>query len=377
MSNPNYPEEKKKLDAESQLKALKALPPATKSKLKLKMDVDRIEEFLRSGTVAAKPAAKPQPEPKKAEPVKKEAPKDAKPVGDRLYYGAGKDFKLAVEDCAAHYGILFRESAIRYFPQAHGPFDLTVKDKDAIVKEGLAAIKGNEKVAYSHNGIPMWAQKAAEDRYKYWIDVNFKPAEAKAEPKPEPKPKKEPKPAAPKAEAKAEPKKTPATKAEPKETPKPEAKEAKPETPKKAAKAKAAPKAEAKPEPKPEPKAKKAAPKKEAKPEEPKEEKPAKAKPASKKAEPKKAPAKKAAPKEDAEPSEAFKKAQLADKRLRAVIPNPNYALQDKIADLKAQRQLLTSLSEAEFSKLKYGPKEIDEWLKANQGFEEGQGGGE
>ena len=416
LSNPNYPEEKKRLDAEAQLKILLDLASSIKAKLKLKMDVDRIKAFLNYGNVSAKPQAKQEPKkqeaPKKAEPVKKEAPKDPKNIGDRLYYGAGKDFKQAVEDCAAHYGILFREPSVRYFAQAHGPFDLTVKDKDAIIKEGLAAIKGNEKVAYSHNGIPMWAQRASEERYKYWIDVNFKVEKAeapKSEPKPEPK--KETKPA-PKAKAEA---KEPAPKAKPateEATPKakPEAKEAapkqepkkapakkaepKPEAPKKATKAKQAPKEEpkakpapkeAKPEAKPEPKAKpapkKAAPKKEPKPEAAKESKPAKkAEPKAKEA-PKpeaKAPAKKAPAKKSAKPeapaSEDFKKAQAADKRLSAVLPNPNYALKDKIADIKAQRALLMTLSENEFSKLKYGPKQIDEWLKANQGFEEGQG---
>ena len=400
LSNPNYPEEKKRLDAEAQLKVLLELASSIKAKLKLKMDVDRIKAFLNYGNVSAKPQAKQEPKkqeaPKKAEPVKKEAPKDPKNIGDRLYYGAGKDFEQAVEDCAAHYGILFREPSVRYFAQAHGPFDLTVKDKDAIIKEGLAAIKGNEKVAYSHNGIPMWAQRASEERYKYWIDVNFKVEKAEA---PKPEPKKDPKVKA-KAEAK-EP--TPKAKPEAKEAApkaKPEAKEAapkqepkkapakktepKPEAPKKAAKAKQAPKEEPKSETKAEPKAKpapkKAAPKKEPKPEAAKESKPAKkAEPKAKEA-PKpeaKAPAKKAPAKKSAKPeapaSEDFKKAQAADKRLSAVLPNPNYALKDKIADIKAQRALLMTLSENEFSKLKYGPKQIDEWLKANQGFEEGQ----
>ena len=57
-----------------------------------------------------------------------------------------------------------------------------------------------------------------------------------------------------------------------------------------------------------------------------------------------------------------------ADRRLRAVLPNSNYPLEGKIADLKAQQELLNTLTEAEFSKLKYGPKEIDEWLKSNGG---------
>ena len=385
LSNPNYPEEKKRLDAEAQLKVLLELASSIKAKLKLKMDVDRIKAFLNYGNVSAKPQAKQEPKkqeaPKKAEPVKKEAPKDPKNIGDRLYYGAGKDFKQAVEDCAAHYGILFREPSVRYFAQAHGPFDLTVKDKDAIIKEGLAVIKGNEKVAYSHNGIPMWAQRASEERYKYWIDVNFKAEKAEApKPEPKPEPKKETKPA-PKAKPEA---KEPAPKQEPKKAPAKKT-EPKPEAPKKVAKAKQAPKEEPKPETKAEPKAKtapkKAAPKKEPKPEAAKESKPAKkAEPKAKEA-PKpeaKAPAKKAPAKKSAKPeapaSEDFKKAQAADKRLSAVLPNPNYALKDKIADIKAQRALLMTLSESEFSKLKYGPKQIDEWLKANQGFEEGQG---
>ena len=366
LSNPNYPDEKKRLDAETQLQALKALTPSVKSKLKLKMDVDRIQDFLASGSVSAK-TQKPQPktEPKKAEAPKKETPKEEKPIGERLYYGAGKTFQLAVEDCAAHYGILFRDPSIRYFPQAHGPFDLTSSDKDAIIAQGLSVLVENEKVAFSYKEIPMWAQKASEERFKYWIDIHFVPTSLeapKAEPKPEPKPK-----------ATKKPKKEAEPKPEVKEEPKP--------APKKAPKAKPA-EEEAKPA---KPKAKKVATKKEETPEQPAPKKAAKAKAvkaepkeAPAKAEPKKAPAKKPAakkaePKAEAPVSDLTKKVQTADRRLSAVLPNPNYALKDKIADAKAQLELLATVPEDEMPKVKYTPAKLNDWLKTNEGAE-GQG---
>ena len=393
LSNPNYPDEKKRLDAEAQLEALKSLSPSVKSKLKLKMDVERIQEFLDTGTIGAqKPQPKPEPvqkpapdkkeTPKKPEPAKKSEPmKEEKPAGERLYYGAGKTMQLAVADCAAHYGILFREPTVRYFPQAHGPFDLTSKDRDAIIDLALSVLKGDTKVAFAYKDIPMWAQKASEERYKYWIDVNVA---KKAEPK-----KEEPKPAKAKKTA-------PVNEKSATEKPEPKAKEEK--KPAKAKAVKEPTKKESKPSSKPEQPAKSES----KQPAKPAQKEPAKAKPAPTKKEPAKAKptkkesksieekpaaketvkseakkaakpaAKKATKKGEPAVSDTLKKAQAADKRLCAVLPNPNYAMKDKIADLKAQRQLLMSLSEAEFKTLKYGPKEIDEWLKANQGFESG-----
>ena len=358
LSNPNYPEAKKKADAEAQLKAIESLPSFAKTKLNLKLDPDRLKEYLASGSLDPKPQPKqePKPAPKKQEkpvpsPKKETAKKPAKPeeaAAERLYYGAGKTLKAAIEDCAAHYGIIFREPAVKYFPQAHGPFDFTTKDFDAILDAATKFISGGNKIAFTYKDIPMWVQKASEERFKYWIDVHFKAA-APVEEKPAPKPAK----------------KT-ATKKE----------VAKPEAEKPTSKAKKVPKAEAKPA-KAEPKAKKAEAKPAAveKPVTPKSKATPKAKAASKETPKAEAKPKKTAKPKKAEPSaEDIKKAKDADRRLSAVVPNPNYALKDKVADMKAQRKLLAALEGADLGKLKYGVPEIDAWLKANENSQQEQG---
>ncbi len=402
LNNGNYPEERKRQDVQTQIKALEKLTVAERNALPLVLSLPSLRRYLVTGSAKeeksaksaekmlrkdAKPASIENPSPvtkqaesakKIEEEAKKEAPTNAaaKPVvADRLWYGAGKTFRDAVIDCASHYGIIFRDPSIAYSAKAHGPFDWTMGDYEAIIAAGLDAMKDDLKMPFTYQGVPMWSQKASEERYKCWIDINAKqdlpsPKETEA-PNPQPKPKAKPKKAKPKVEA-VEP--------APAEEPKQEAPKAK-----KPAKAKAnaspkeeAPKAE-KPAAKPKTtKAKKPAPKKEEKPAEPTSntesaEKiaPEAAKPAPKKKAAKKPTAKKADKESEPVPSSEspnLKKAMDADRRLRAVLPNSNYPLESKIADLKAQRELLNTLTEAEFSKLKYGPKEIDEWLKSNGG---------
>ena len=398
LSNSNYPAEKKRADVQAQIKALEKLTVAARTNMPLVLSLPMLRRYLTTGTLRdekpAKPAekpAKPQPkvenQPKTAESIKPaEAPKtSAEPAkklpspvkeekaADRLWYGAGKTFKDAVLDCADHYHILFHDPSVVYFPQAHGPFDLDTNDIDGIVNAGLA-VMAEEKVAFAYKDIPMWCQKVNEERYKCWIDVNFKPVVE------EPKPTKAKK-------AKASPAEAPKTEPAPAEKQqKPKAKKAaeqpvtKEAGEKKAptkAKAKATKKAEAATEkpveeveatqPK-KAKAKKAEPKQEAPKAEEKNEAPKAKKPAKKKEKP----AKPAETVEEAVVSPNFKKAHDADRRLRAVLPNPNYPIADKVKDIKAQRTLLLDLSESEVQTLKYGPKEIEAWLKEHE--TEGQG---
>ena len=61
-----------------------------------------------------------------------------------------------------------------------------------------------------------------------------------------------------------------------------------------------------------------------------------------------------------------YEKAVAADRRLRAVLPNPKYAYTDKVSDLSAQRELLASLTEEETKTLKYGVAQIEEWLQTH-----------
>ena len=54
LSNPNYPDEKKKADAEAQLKTLQALSPSVRASLKLKVSVEKLQEFLHPSLAAEK-----------------------------------------------------------------------------------------------------------------------------------------------------------------------------------------------------------------------------------------------------------------------------------------------------------------------------------
>ena len=393
INNSNYPEEKKRADAIAQIKAIEKLPESTRSRLNLLVPMPRLQELAKPAKKQPEPKKEaPKPEPKKEAPKpepKKEEPKKAdtaEPSKERLWYGTGSTMAEGFKDCGAHYGIVFHEPSVIYFKDAHGPLDLSTKDLENIEALGMSLLKGEDKISFLYRGMTLLTQKCP-GKYKCWIDVNLLPkallpisktdrpkTETKALPAPVEEPPVEEKPAAPE---KPKAKKASAKKAEKpvKEEPK-AATETTPKAEKPAPKKKATPKAKAekpvteeatKKEEKPAAKKPAKSSKSSQKPAENKEK--AEAKAEEKPAEPKpKAPRKKkaAAPKTEAVDEEAFKKIAAADRRLQAVLPNPNYPMESKIADLKAQRDLLANLPEDKLATLKYGPREIEEWLNAN-----------
>ena len=288
-----------------------------------------------------------------------------------------RDMALAVQKVGANYRC--------WIDVNHLPAALAAVKEEKVEKKAEAP---KEKKTEA----PKKAEKKAEAPKK--VDA---PKKAKPEPKPvevvamEEKPAEQPAPE-PKAEA-VKPAKTKSVK---KKQPKPEeskSEETKPEEPKaeekapepkptkkKAKKAEAPVKLEeapAEPAPEPKPKAKKSTKtKKETAEAEKVEEKPAEKaeKPQQKPAQTKKTKAKKAAEDKPAEPESQPKpkadpllqKAAAADRRLNSVLPNPTYPLAEKVADLKAQRELLEQLTPEQIQTLKYGPKQIEEWLQAN-----------
>ena len=355
ISNPNYPEFKKKADALEQLKRLEKLTPSALSSIKLFVPEAKLREI----------AQVPAP----ARPIAKPTPKPAPVVKDRLWYGTGKTMAEAFKDCANHYNILFREPTVTYFPEAHGPLDLTTADLAAIEEMGTPLLKGDEKVTFTYRGITLSTLETPE-KFKAWIDVNNLPKAAPAKPK---KTVKKPVEAKEKAEApkeeipQPEPKpKTRAKKAKPvaeETTPapaeKPVEKEQTPQKEVKKAKKPAAKKAEEPaetPAEKPAPKTRKAPAKKA---EEPAEEKaPAKPKKTVKKAA--------EAPAENEVVDEVLAKALKADHRMRTVLPNPNYPLEKKIADVHAHIEFLSSLTDEQRSKVGMGIDALNDWLAKN-----------
>ena len=349
MSNPNYPDEKKKADAEAQLKTLQSLSPAVRSKLNLKVDIDRIQQFLHPSPAGQeKPAktleAKKAPAPKKAEATKKEEPTKK----ERLWYGKGDTVKEAFLDCAKHYGILFRSASVKYFPEAHGPLDMTEVDLETICMRLEESLAKEEKATLTFLDTDFIAQKH-DDHFHCYIDVLNSPSfqQAKSEPKPaETKPTK--KPAAKKKVA--EPKQEPAPEQKPAEPAKKPAKKAK-KTEKAAVKsekekgAATVKKATKKAEPKPE-ETKAEAPVKEKKPAE------LKAKPAAKKKVAEAKPEAKEAPAEKAKELTPFEQAQKNEHSLKCNLKNPNYASEKKVTSIDKQLALMAKLSPEEVAKL-------------------------
>lgn len=377
ISNPNYPEEKKKEDALAQIKAIEALPESTRAQLSLLVPLPRLKEFVKAGPKPTEAKKETKASPKKAEPKPEPAPapkaEETSQLKEKLWYGVGPNLEDALHDCARHYGIIIRDPSIAYDEKAHGPIDWTTSDLGEIIELGHNATKEDEKVTFVYKGVNL-AILFANNKFKFWVDVlNL--------PKPEPKPKAK-RVSKAKAAVEEEPKPEPAPK---KAAPKKEA-EPKPEAPKKTAKPKKAAAEEPKEEPKPEEAKKPAKTKKAAQKPAETEENPVE-KPAKKAAKPKKAAAEeskeeakpepkpkkaskseeKPAPEAASEPSEALQKAKTAERRLRANINNPNYALENKVADVKAQLALLKKLSAEERKTLKFSEAELKEWLKTNE----------
>ncbi len=364
INNSNYPEEKKRADALAQLKQLDKINESTKAQLSLLVPIPKLKEIAG--------LTKPKPEPKalekKPEPEKKPEKKPEQPA--KLWYGTGKTMQDAFKECGEHYGLIFRDPSVIYFEKGHGPLDLTTKDLEAIEAMATPLLRGEEKISFVYRGMTLLTLKTPE-KFKAWIDVNALPKALGPMPKPpkadkpaEAKPKAKP---AKKAEAKPEAKPTEAVGEEPKKpvrkkpAKKEETTQKTEEKPAKPVKKEAKPKAE-KPAEEAKPSAKKPAkPKKETAPKTEEKPTPEKAKPAkAKKAEPK-------VKEETDKPADpAFEKAKKADRRLRAVLPNPNYALEDKLKDLEAQKKLLSTLKPEQISALKYGPEAIDAWIESN-----------
>lgn len=401
LHNPNCPSKRKKADISAQLSLLAKIPEENRKTMNLHYLQPQLLEELRKADAPteAKPAPKkPEQEPvKNAAPAKKEEAKPAEVPQIRGFYGNGSTLEAAIIDAARYQGILFRDESVEYMPQIHGGMNLTAQELPAIVKtvregpaEGITyrerlfirpekAIKGIRVSLALLKEQPVVKPELAKEE---------KPAE---EPKPKKAPAKKKKPA-PKAEEPAakesgsvqgtlivavpEEKAKVAIERKVKKT-EPVAPKAKKE---KAAEnqepKKKAPKKEAVSE-KPEKQTKKAASAKkstqkseESKPETPKkkatEKKPEAAKktsakqpelkqPEQKKPEPKasKAKQKPAENKNPAQPT-PLEKAQKAEARLLSVLSNGNYPKESKLADIKAQLELVRALKPEEVAKLKY-----------------------
>jgi rRNA-processing protein FCF1 len=407
LMNPNYPNEKKIADINNQLGLLGQLTPADLSKLSLAYTVEQLKAELAKlgGAVkpvapapvkvaeapkaapATKPVEKPLEKPviKPAEkPVVKESPRP------HAWFEYGRTIQEAVASCGTHEGLMFRDPSIPFFKGVHGPIDLTTKDLDKVAAD-VGVLKAGESKEVSLAPYIVHVEKTDKDYKVYFAKPEAKAVEAvkplapvapKAPETPKaPTPiinKKEEKPVEEKPVRHVRAKKAPEIKNEdPSLIKAPNSNTAEPAgatlivgVPNDDTKAYIERKSrredgkdlsivrrdgsKAPDQIAPAPKAKKLGGKKVAEP--------AKKAPAPKKSEKavapkqtKKAPAPKAAkpaPAKKAAPSADLANIVKIDKNMNAKINNPNYPVENKIADLKAQALLVEKLSAAEQKKL-------------------------
>jgi rRNA-processing protein FCF1 len=416
LMNPNYPSEKKIADINSQLGLLGQLTPSDLSKLSLAYTVEQLKAELAKLGGTVKPAA---PAPVKvaeapkaaplAKPVEKSLEKPAikpaeKPVvkespRPHAWFEYGRTIQEAVASCGTHEGLMFRDPSIPFFKGVHGPIDLTTKDLDKVAAD-VGVLKAGEAKEVSLATYIVHVEKTDKDYKVYFAKPEAKAVEAV-------------KPVAP-----AAPKAVEAPKAVP--SPKKEEKKPVEEKPVRHIRAKKAPEiknedpslikapnsniaepagatlivgvpnddtkayierksrredgkdlsivrrdgSKAPDQIAPAPKAKRPGAKKVAEPVK-KAPAPKKSEPVKKAAAPKQAKkvitpkANKAAPAKKAAPSADLASIIKIDKNMNAKINNPNYPVENKIADLEAQAVLVSKLSPADEKKLFFSTSKI------------------
>jgi rRNA-processing protein FCF1 len=180
LMNPNYPNEKKIADINNQLGLLGQLTPADLSKLSLAYTVEQLKAELAKLGGAVKPVA-PAPvkvaeAPKAVAPVAKPAEKPVVKESPRphAWFEYGRTIQEAVASCGTHEGLMFRDPSIPFFKGVHGPVDLTTKDLDKVAAD-VGVLKAGEAKEVSLATYTVHVEKTDKD-YK----VYFAKPEAKA-----------------------------------------------------------------------------------------------------------------------------------------------------------------------------------------------------
>ena len=232
LNNPNYPADKKLSDIDEQLAAINALAPADKDRLSLAYSYDElIQEKVKlapkaNETAPVKVSSAPHQMVNvtpKAEmvvaPVVAETPK---PVAvalapapavhpQRLWFEFGSSVQEALTRTGVHYGIIFRDASVPYFPAIHGPYDLTRQDLDVMAKQ-VGVLKTGEKKDLPLGALVAHIEKTERD-YKTTLEIPAKVAPISANPAPSAETKAETKPAPEPIKSVSKPAKAPAAKA--------------------------------------------------------------------------------------------------------------------------------------------------------------------
>jgi rRNA-processing protein FCF1 len=135
---------------------------------------DKLPEMVK-----AAPAPAPTPSTSSA-PAPISKPLETKPAptphAQHLWFEYGKSVQEALSKTGAHYGIIFRDRSVPYVALVHGPYDLTSQDLDTAARS-LGLIKPGEKKDVALGNLLAHVEKT-DSEYKATIEIP-----AKAEPK--------------------------------------------------------------------------------------------------------------------------------------------------------------------------------------------------
>lgn len=341
--SPSYPKEKRIEDIKYQLKNISKLSKEEAKEISLVYNGAKLNALLKE--YSSKQDDKK--EIKKEDLTNKPTPK--------LYFGSGWKAEDALHQVAEHYNLMFRDPSIPFVKGVHGDIDLTLNDFEQISSKIYSLLSKKNKTSFMYSSFEVIAEKVNSGFHVY---LDFSRAiKDKEENKKETKKSKEvSKKKTKKIEASSglkEDKKT-KKKISKKETKQEETKPSSPTLvvaiPEEKIKSRIEAKTRNEPLPKKESKTKKSSLKNsKAKQEETKKAK-----------EPSKSKKKPSSSKKD---KESIAKAISSDKRLKAVISNPNYPDKDKIADIKAQLNLINGLTSKEKKKLSLNQDELKQNL--------------
>ncbi|MCI2111112.1 MAG: hypothetical protein LKK13_02085 [Bacilli bacterium] len=201
LPNPKYPKEKKIADINAQLTALASLKPEELSKLSLAYTIDQLKaelsklggKFEAVKPVSEKPASAPKAVPLVKAEASKPEPSMTRPLVSSPIKEAGKPHSWfefgrtpadAIKACGTHEGLMFRDPSIPFFKGVHGPVDLTTDDLARVSKD-VGTLSTGESKELPIGGLLVHVEKTERDYKAYMIKPN-QPAKAVVAPKAEP-----------------------------------------------------------------------------------------------------------------------------------------------------------------------------------------------
>ncbi|MCI1245365.1 MAG: hypothetical protein LKG11_05430 [Bacilli bacterium] len=198
LPNPKYPKEKKIADINAQLTALAVLKPEELNKLSLAYTIDQLKaeltklggKFEPAKPISGRPISAPKTvSPAKVEDLKPESsmprPLISSPVKEagkpHSWFEFGRTPADAIKACGTHEGLMFRDPSIPFFKGVHGPVDLTTDDLTRMSKS-VGTLSTGESKELPIGGLIVHVEKTERD-YKAYMIKPSQPAKVVAAPK--------------------------------------------------------------------------------------------------------------------------------------------------------------------------------------------------